>query len=52
MAFCENYCRAKHLRRLENFFPWTAERIISAQWADKFVRLIDQILLILLVIEF
>jgi hypothetical protein len=23
------------LRRLENFFPWTAERIISAHWADK-----------------
>lgn len=52
MAFCENYCRAKHLRRLENFFPWTAERIISAQWVDKFVGLIDQIPLILLVIEF
>ncbi len=30
MAFCENYCRGKHLRREENFFPYPAERIISA----------------------
>ena len=30
MAFRENYCRQKHFRCMENFFPWTAERIISA----------------------
>jgi hypothetical protein len=30
MAFCENYRRGKHFPRMENVFPWTAERITFA----------------------
>ena len=29
-GICENYRRGKHFPRMENVFPWTAERITSA----------------------
>jgi len=47
----QNYCQAKHLRRLENFFPGRQKESSPHSGRTSSWFLIDQILLILLVIE-